>query len=110
MANNFRHVNGSLRKKKPTSNTRRVDVPPITNDEVTRRPLAYASSVNRLTHAVATPTATSEYALVIEKLIGAPVARIDSVRTTLMRKATPVMIAVPSAGWVPDAPSLAATM
>src|SRR4030095_3751567 len=110
MANSFRHVNGSLRKTKPASSTSKVDVPPITNDEVTRRPLAYASSVNRLTHGVATPTTPSEYALAIEKPMGAPVALIDSVRTTLMRKATPVMIAVPSAGWVPDDPSRAATI
>src|SRR5215813_8234581 len=109
MANSFRHVNGSFRKKNPTSSTRRVEVPPITNDEVTLSPLAYASSVNRLTHAVATPTTTNEDALFVEKLMGTPVALIDSVSATLMRKATPVTMAVPSAGWVPDDPSRAAT-
>jgi len=39
-ANSFLHVNGSSRSVNPMSSTRTVDVPPITNDDVTRRPLA----------------------------------------------------------------------
>src|SRR4029453_14272339 len=41
----------------------------------------------------------------MEKVMGAPVALIDSVTATLMRKAMPVTMAVPSAGCVPADPS-----
>ena len=40
IANSFVQVKGSLRNKNPMSRTNAVDVPPITNDDVTRRPLA----------------------------------------------------------------------
>src|SRR5262245_58507124 len=110
IASSFFQLNGSLKKTNPTSNTSSVEVPPITNDEVTLSPLAYASKVNKLTVAVATPTTTSDTALFPEKLSGAPVALTVRASATLMRKAMPVTMAVPSAGGVPEDPSRAATM
>ena len=56
MASSFSHVNGSRSIKKPTASTRAAEVPPITNDDVTLRPRAYAVSVNRSASAAATPT------------------------------------------------------
>ena len=56
MANSFIHVNGSRKTMNPTSNTSAVDVPPITNVDVTFKPLEYADNVNKSAQAAASPT------------------------------------------------------
>jgi hypothetical protein len=46
MAKSFIHVDGSFMTMNPTSNTSAVDVPPITNVDVTFNPPAYADNEN----------------------------------------------------------------
>lgn len=94
----FIHVNGSRRTMNPISSTSAVDVPAITNDDVTLRPLAYADKVNRSAQAAASPTTMTRYRLLVVKAIGEPVAFIVIVNARFARKATPVMIVAPNAG------------
>ena len=54
-AKSFVQVNGSLRTINPISKISTVDVPPITNDDVTFSPLAYADRVKRSAQAAASP-------------------------------------------------------
>lgn len=63
MAKSFIHVNGSLKTINPTSNTSAVDVPPITNVDVTFKPLEYADNVNKSAQAAASPTTMTKYRL-----------------------------------------------
>jgi hypothetical protein len=63
MAKSFIHVNGSRKTMNPTSKTSAVDVPPITNVDVTLRPLEYADKVNKSAQAAASPTTMTKYRL-----------------------------------------------
>ncbi len=91
MANSFIHVNGSFKTMNPTSNTSAVDVPPITNVDVTFKPLEYADNVNKSAQAAASPTTMTKYRLLcFVRLTGAPLAFSVTVNARFARNATPV--------------------
>ena len=80
--------------------TNTADVPPITNDDVTLSPRAYADNVSRSAKAAAAPTIMTKPKPLADT--GSPelVFLTTSSTTILTRNAVPVMTAAPSAGWM----------
>jgi hypothetical protein len=85
----------------PTSNTSAVDVPPMTNVDVTFNPLAYADNVNRSAQAAAKPTTITKYRLCLDRVIGVPLTFSVIANVKFARNATPVTMVAPRTGWMP---------